>query len=175
MSSRRSSFAGRPRLTGQCLTEVTPGRYPMSLSCSILIVDDDPGIRRSLRDVLEHKEYVVATASRGSEALAKCEQRAFDILLLDLKLPDISGLDLIARIEKILPRIDVLVVTGYATLDNAAPAVRPSTVAYMVKPVDLDRLLEIIGQVAKRKQLENRERAIASGDRARQEPVGIDV
>ncbi len=123
-------------------------------SCSILIVDDDPGVCASLRDVLEHKGYPVATANSGTEALEVCAERRFDILLLDIKLPDMSGLDLIARVEEVLPQIDVLVVTGHATFDNAALAVRPSTVAYMVKPLDLDRLLAIIDQIARRKNLE---------------------
>ncbi len=126
----------------------------MSQACSILIVDDDPGVCTSLRDVLELQKHEVASASSGAEALAVCESRHFDILLLDIKLPDMSGLDLIARVEEVLPEVDVLVVTGHASLDNAALAVRPSTVAYMVKPLDLDRLLAIIDQIARRKRLE---------------------
>ncbi len=126
----------------------------MSEACSILIVDDDRGVRVSLRDVLELKEYEVETASSGQEAIAACSRRRFDILLIDIKLPDISGLDLIAKVEELLPEIDVLVVTGHASFDNAALAVRPSTVAYMVKPLDLDRLLSTIDQIARRKRLE---------------------
>ena len=127
----------------------------MSATCSILIVDDDPGVRQVLRDVFEVRQHEVTTANTAREALAACEQRGFDILLLDIQLPDMSGLDLIERIEAVQPQIDVLVVTGHASFDNAALAVRPSTVAYMVKPVDLDRLLAIIDQVAKRKRLED--------------------
>ncbi len=126
----------------------------MSATSSILIVDDDPGVSRSLRDVLELQQHTVMAAHNGSEALAACAEYAFDILLLDIELPDMSGLDLVARVEELLPRIDVLVVTGHASFDNAALAVRPSTVAYLVKPLDLDRLLAIIDQIAKRKQLE---------------------
>ena len=122
--------------------------------CSILIVDDDPGVCTSLRDVLEVQQHEVETAASGHEALAVCATRSFDILLLDIKLPDMSGLDLIAKVEEVQPEIDVLVVTGHASLDNAALAVRPSTVAYMVKPLDLDRMLAIIDQIAKRKRLE---------------------
>ncbi len=125
-----------------------------SEGCSILIVDDDPGVCTSLRDVLELQQHQVETAESGHEALATCERQPFDILLLDIKLPDMSGLDLIARVEKVLPEVDVLVVTGHASLDNAALAVRPSTVAYMVKPLDLDRLLAIIDQITRRKRLE---------------------
>ncbi len=126
----------------------------MNATSSILIVDDDPGVSHSLRDVLELQQHKVATVSNGSEALAACQEHQFDILLLDIELPDMSGLDLVARVEELLPRIDVLVVTGHASFDNAALAVRPSTVAYMVKPLDLDRLLAIIDQIAKRKRLE---------------------
>ncbi len=126
----------------------------MSATISILVVDDDPAVSQSLRDVLELQEHTVMTGSSGREALAACKQHHFDILLLDIELPDMSGLDLVARVEEILPQVDILVVTGHATFDNAALAVRPSTVAYLVKPLDLDRLLEIIDQIAKRKQLE---------------------
>lgn len=126
----------------------------MSVACSLLIVDDDPAVCTSLRDVLELQQYEVASASTGAEALVACAEDHFDILLLDIRLPDTSGLDLIARVEELLPKIDILVVTGDDTFDSAALAVRPSTVAYMVKPLDLDRLLAIINQVAKRKHLE---------------------
>ena len=126
----------------------------MSDVCSILIADDDPGVCLTLSDVLELKGHDVAAANSGTETLAACEQQPFDILLLDIDLPDVSGLDLIARVEEILPKIDVLVITGHSTHDNAALAVRPSTVAYMIKPLDLDRLLSIIDQIARRKNLE---------------------
>ena len=126
----------------------------MKDACSILIVDDDQGVCTSLRDVLEAKNHEVETASTGSDALAACERRSFDLLMLDIQLPDISGLDLISRVEELRPETDVLVVTGHATFDNAALAVRPSTVGYLTKPLDLDRLLAIIDEIAKRKRLE---------------------
>ncbi len=126
----------------------------MSEPCSILIADDDPGVRLTLKDVLEIDGYEVVTASSGSETLAACEAKPFDILLLDIGLPDVSGLDLISRVEQILPRIDVLVITGHAAHDQAALAVRPSTVAYLVKPLDVHKLLSIIDQIARRKRVE---------------------
>ncbi|MEM7354542.1 MAG: response regulator, partial [Acidobacteriota bacterium] len=126
----------------------------MSDVCSILVADDDAGVCLTLRDVLELKGHQVAVAHSGSETLAACAETSFDILLVDIDLPDVSGLDLIARVEELLPSIDVLVITGHASHDNAALAVRPSTVAYMVKPLDLDRLLSIIAQIARRKHLE---------------------
>ena len=121
----------------------------MSESCSILIVDDDPAACTSLCDVLEAKGHRVETASSGHDALAACAARAVDLLLLDLTLPDMSGLDLITRVEKILPQVDVLVTTGDASMASATQVVRRSTVGYLVKPVDLDRLLAIIDQIAR--------------------------
>ncbi len=126
----------------------------MTEARSVLIVDDDPGVRTSLRDVLEARDHEVEAAGSGRDALAACERRSFDVLLLDIKLPDMSGLDLIARIEDLRPEIDVLVVTGHATFNNAALAVRPSTVGYLTKPLDLDRLLAIIDEISRRKRLE---------------------
>ena len=127
----------------------------MNESCPILIVDDDPGICTSLRDILAaHGFQDIEIVSCGRDALAACQSTSYDVVLLDMKLPDMSGLDLVPQLEERLPAADILVITGYASQDNAAQAVRPSTVAYLTKPIDLERLLSIIERIAERKQLE---------------------
>ena len=128
---------------------------PAGGACSILIVDDDHSSSATLRDRLElERGHRVVEVSSGREALAACSASHFDILLLDIELPDMSGLDVVERAEEILPQVDVLMMASGAARDHAALAVRPSTVAYMVKPLDLDRLMSTIDQIAKRKRLE---------------------
>ncbi len=131
------------------------GQESDGAACSILIVDDDRETCASLCDVLElDRRYRIVTVGSGEEALAACSSSPFDILLLAIELPDMPGLAVIERVETVLPQIDVLVVAGQASHDQAALAVRPSTVAYMVKPLDFERLAAIFDQIAKRKRLE---------------------
>ncbi|MEM7588168.1 MAG: response regulator [Acidobacteriota bacterium] len=132
----------------------------LSTPCSILIVDEDRDAGSKLRRVLEQQSYQVETAASGRAALDFCRARPFDVLLVDIELPDMPGLDLITRVEEQLPEVDVLVVTQQATRDSAALSVRPSTVAYLVKPLDLARLLSTIDQIAKRKHLEAENRRL---------------
>ncbi len=128
------------------------------LPCSALIADDDQALCASLRDVLEAKGHRVAVAHTGAEALASCSRESPDALLLDISLPDISGLELISQVEKLRPEVEILVITGHASESSAIRAVSRATIGYMVKPLDLDRLLAILEGIARRKALarENR-------------------
>ena len=106
-------------------------------SCSVLIADDDAALCTSLGDVLEVLDHKVDIARSGSEALAACEASRYDIVLLDISLPDISGLELISRLEEMRPDLDILVITGHASEETAVRAVSRSTIGYLVKPLDL--------------------------------------
>ena len=127
-------------------------------TCTVLLADDDSSFCTSLRDVLEAGSHQVEVAHTGREALAACREQVFDLLLLDISLPDLSGLELISRVEEIRPQLDILVITGHASFDNAVGSVSRSTIGYLVKPIDLDRLLRILAGIARRKRIaeENR-------------------
>ncbi len=130
-------------------------------TCSILLVDDDPAVCTSLGDVLAVMHHQVESAHSGHEALAACEQRDFDLVVLDIGLPDLSGLELVSRLEQSHPEIEILIVTGQASYDYAMRAVSRSTIGFLVKPIDLDRLLAIVDRVAQRAAAEmERERLI---------------
>ncbi len=136
-----------PELTGP--TELTSSAE----DCSILLADDDRNLCATLKDVLETEKHAVDIVTLGREALASCRRHAYDVLLLDISLPDLSGLELISQLEEIQPRMDILIITGHASLDNAVQAVSRSTIGYLVKPLDLDRLLAILDGIARRKQV----------------------
>ena len=111
---------------------------------SILIVDDDKAILRSLRKILEAKGYDVDTAKTGREALERSEAGFFNLALLDIKLPDMEGTELLTRMRRETPRMMKIMVTGHPSLENAVEALNLGADAYIVKPVDPDELLEVV-------------------------------
>ncbi len=141
-------------------------RMSQTESCSILLADDDRGLCTSLRDVLEALGHSVEAVFNGRAALDACSEREFDVLLLDITLPDLSGIELLSRVEKIRPELDVLVITGNASLDNAVQSVSRSTIGFLVKPIDLDRLRRILEGIAQRQQVAEENRRLAA-DRER--------
>ena len=90
----------------------------------------------------------------GADALVACGEERFDVLLLDISLPDVSGVELISRVEELDSELDILLITGHATLDTAVGAVSRSTIGYMIKPLDLDRLLGLLDRIAQRRRVE---------------------
>ncbi|MCD6567809.1 MAG: PAS domain S-box protein, partial [Dehalococcoidia bacterium] len=127
----------------------------MERAFEILVVDDEVSLASNLQDILEAEGYHVGVAHDGGAALALCRERAFDLAIVDIKLPDISGLDLINKLTEISSGMLYIIITGYASLESAIEAVREEKViAYETKPLDLDRLLAFIRQVAARKKAE---------------------
>ena len=126
--------------------------------CSILMADDDVELCASVKDVLELEPYEVDVVHSGKAALAACRTKAYDLLLLDVHLGDLSGTELLGRLEELVPELEVLIITGHASLETAVEAVSPSTVGYLVKPLDFDRLFTLLAGARKRRltRLENR-------------------
>jgi two-component system NtrC family sensor kinase len=125
---------------------------------SILIVDDDESARRSLRLIFEKMGYETETAGMGREALEKVEGRFFNTTLLDIKLPDVEGIELLAPLKKIHPDMVVIMITGYASLETAVRALNEGASAYIIKPLDMDEVLAIVRDVLDKQHLvtENR-------------------
>ncbi len=112
----------------------------------ILIVDDDPILRESLVSILENEGYYIDTASTGAEAEAKVRKEFFHLALLDVRLPDMTGTDLLVKINKIAPRMKKLVLTGYPDAASAIEAVNQRADAYLTKPFDPDVLIRLIAE-----------------------------
>lgn len=118
----------------------------------ILVVDDDESIRTVLKVNLEDKGYIVDTAENGSEAFKKIDEKFFNIALIDIRLPDIDGIEFLEKIEKRFPRTIKLIVTGFPTLKNAIDAVNKGADGYILKPVNMEDLLEIIKEHLERQK-----------------------
>jgi len=111
---------------------------------SILIVDDDKEIIRTLKDILQFKGYIVDTAETGREAIEKSKIRLYNLALLDIKLPDMEGTDLLVKTHGTMPRMMKIMLTGYPSLENAVTALNLGADAYLLKPVNPKDLLKVV-------------------------------
>ncbi len=130
----------------------------METTADILIVDDDESTRQTLTLILGKQGYVTETAGTGQEALAKAWAQCFDLTLLDLRLPDVEGVELLAPLKALRPDMAVLMITGYASQQTAIQALNDGAEGYLTKPVEVDEALAKIRDVLERKRLvlENR-------------------
>ena len=113
---------------------------------SILIVDDDPGILNSFKEILEPEGYRVDTAQTGSEALEKCKAQLYNMAIIDINLPDTEGTELLSKIHGMLPKARKVILTGYPTLENAVDSVNRQADAYIIKPVNPKDFLKVIAE-----------------------------
>ena len=111
---------------------------------TILIVDDDVIIRETLRDVFESKGYVVETAESAKEGMEKSKARTFNLALLDIKLPDMEGTELLKKMHSIAPRMMKIMITAHGTLKNAMDSLNFGADAYLLKPINETELLKIV-------------------------------
>ena len=119
----------------------------------ILIVDDDESIRTVLATILEEEKYKVDTAQNGEEAIEKTKTQFYNLALIDIRLPDMEGTELLTRMKETIPKMRKIIVTGYPSLQNAIEAVNKGADAYVMKPFDVAKVLKTIKeQLAKREQ-----------------------
>jgi DNA-binding NtrC family response regulator len=110
----------------------------------ILIVDDDETIRTTMKAILEEEGYKVDLAGDGKEGIQKTNERAYNVALLDIRLPDMEGVQLLKLMKETLPRTRKIMVTGYPSTQNAIEALNKNADAYIIKPVDIEQLLSTI-------------------------------
>jgi DNA-binding NtrC family response regulator len=118
-----------------------PGEISLPSAGSVLIIDDEAAIRESLETLLELEGYAVLSASTGEEGLARIGERSFDLVLLDLALPDRDGMDLLAEIHLQDPGLSIIMVTAYGTVENAVRAMQAGAANFVQKPWDNEKLL----------------------------------
>ena len=107
----------------------------------ILIVDDEDAIRRTLKDILTFEKFKVDEARDGMESLAKIKKNNYDVVLMDIKMPNMDGMDALERLQEIQPDLPVIMISGHANIDNAVEAVKKGAFDFIQKPPDLNRLL----------------------------------
>jgi DNA-binding NtrC family response regulator len=120
---------------------------------SILIVDDDESTRTTLEFILRKSNYETESAKNGQEALEKIHGRFFNIALMDIRLPDVLGVELISTIKKRHPDMAVIILTGHASLETAIQALNNGTVAYLTKPLEMNEVLSLIKQILEKQRL----------------------
>src|SRR6218665_3338273 len=107
----------------------------------ILIVDDDSSIRRTLKEILEFESYVVDESTDGVDCLVKLRNQNYDVVILDIKMPKMDGMEAIEKIQATYPNTLVLMISGHANIDTAIEAVKKGAFDFIQKPPDLNRLL----------------------------------
>src|SRR5262245_53089538 len=110
----------------------------------ILVVDDELLIRETLAEYLEQQGFTVSVCGDGETALAFAAERRFDVALCDVQLPGIDGLELLERLLRVSPQTFVLLITAYATVENAVEAFQRGAHDYLMKPILLDEVLNKI-------------------------------
>jgi DNA-binding response OmpR family regulator len=110
----------------------------------VLVIDDDESVRSAIRDILEFGDYDVQTAPDGSSGIKMAKSRRFDAVLLDLKLPDMSGNDVLGEILSARPDLKVIMMTGYSTVETAKQAMNIGAFDYIRKPISDESLLYVI-------------------------------
>ena len=113
----------------------------------LLVVDDDRAILTLIGTIALAEGFDVATTVNGEDAMKQLRHRPADLVLLDLRMPGITGLDVLRAIREISPRCKVVLMTGYATIDSAVEAVKLGAIDYLTKPFDLQRLRQLLSSV----------------------------
>jgi two-component system nitrogen regulation response regulator GlnG len=120
---------------------------------TLLVVDDEPNLLYSLETSLQSKDLAVATASTAKEGIALVAERGPDAVLLDVRLPDMSGLDAFLKIHQADPHLPIILMTAFATTETAIEAMKRGAFDYLTKPVDLRQLRNVVSKALELRQM----------------------
>ena len=133
----------------------------------LLVVDDEPPVLKVIERVAAKAGYDVVMCTSGTEALRVLMRKPADLAMVDLRMPDVNGLDLLRQIRTSVPSCEVILMTAYANVDSAVEAIKLGAREYLIKPFDFDRLRQLLTDI--REELERRANVIAlEGEVARQ-------
>ena len=110
----------------------------------ILVIDDEKSIRKTLREILEYENFKVDEAADGAEGSSMAEKDVYDIILCDIKMPKVDGMEALDRIQKSKPDTPIVMISGHGTIETAVEAVKKGAFDFIAKPLDLNRLLVTI-------------------------------
>jgi DNA-binding NtrC family response regulator len=119
----------------------------------ILVIDDERAIRNTLREILEYEKFSVDDASDGSEGVKLIEKNKYDLILSDIKMPKMDGMEVLDRIMSITPDTPVVLISGHGNIDTAVEALKKGAYDYIAKPIDMNRLLVTVRNALDKKQL----------------------
>ena len=118
----------------------------------ILVIDDDKAVRKSHEAMLKANGYEVDVAENGKEAIAKSKAKLYNLALVDLRLPDMDGIELLTAMREAVPKTVKIIITGYPSQENAIEAVNRGADAYIVKPYTMEDLLRKIKEQLQKQQ-----------------------
>jgi two-component system response regulator HydG len=122
----------------------------MGETARILIIDDDENIRKVLTTILEDEGYDVESVDTAKKAIERTRRKFYNLALVDIRLPDMEGIELLTRMKNTTPKIRKIIITGYPTLQNAVEAVNRGADAYILKPFDMEKVLAEIKEQLKK-------------------------
>ena len=128
----------------------------MGESARILVVDDDENIRKVLTTILEDEGYAVEQAETAQKAIEMTKRKVYNLALIDIRLPDMEGIELLTRMKDTTPKMRKIIITGYPTLQNAIEAVNRGADAYIMKPFDMDKVLITIKEQLRKQREEQK-------------------
>ncbi len=117
---------------------------------NILVIDDEKSIRSTLQEVLEYENHKVSLATNGPEGLEMLEKNDFDVILCDIKMPKMDGIEVLEKSAEISPDIPVIMISGHGNIDTAVEAIKKGAYDFIEKPLDLNRLLVSIRNAMER-------------------------
>jgi DNA-binding NtrC family response regulator len=146
-----------------------PGDVRYGPKGRILVIDDEPLALKNLRRILEKGGHKVSTFASPLSALKRLEEESFDLIISDIRMPYVDGIELLQRAKRLAPTIEVILITGYATLDGAVEATKKGAFHYLAKPFTPDQVRTLISQALKEKAL--KEASAQSVDSVESHPI----
>ncbi len=117
----------------------------------VLVIDDEAIVRVSCQRVLEPEGFEVDVTARGDEALEMMQSKQYDVVLTDLKMPDMDGLEVLKEIKKRWPEVQVIIITGYGTISTAVQAIKLGAYDYIEKPFTPEDILNVVKKALEEK------------------------
>ena len=114
----------------------------------VLVVDDDPSIRKRCVQLLHRRGYSTEGVSSGDAALSRVKNRETALVIADIRMPGLSGIELLEKVKKISPGTEVIMMTGYGTVESAVAAIKLGAYDYLTKPFEMDKLVKVVEHVA---------------------------
>ncbi|KAF0131211.1 MAG: Fis family transcriptional regulator [Bacteroidetes bacterium] len=141
------------------VAELLPLATNKTFMARILIIDDEASIRRTLREILEYEKYKVDDAATGMEALSRINEQEYDVILCDIKMPEMDGIELLSAIKQ-LNDTPIIMISGHGTIETAVEAIKKGAYDYISKPPDLNRLLITIKNALDKSKLLSETKAL---------------
>ena len=142
-------------------------------NCRILFVDDDQDILTMVNQYLEMQGYDITTVNSGMKALDLIKDQEIDVVFTDYKMPEFNGLELLAAIKQYKPEIEVIIVTGYGSMESAIQAMKFGSYDYLQKPFKLDHLKLIIDRIIEEKRVKDKAALIRKRGKERHRFEGL--